>query len=124
MTPEQETRLKGQLVLIDALLALPGVSKHETRFAHEVALVAEAAAAPAVTALVESRLGAPRKAAGAPTPADLETSAVVAAMGGLRAAQTLYLASLGDELWLYVAFWPWGGGQRFTIKIGVHEGAV
>jgi hypothetical protein len=30
------------------------------------------------------------------------------------------LKDLGRGVSIYVAFWPWSGQKRFTIKIGVH----
>ena len=54
-------------------------------------------------------------------PTELVGTPLVEALGGIRGGQTLYVKELGDGLAIYVAFWPWGGGKRFTIKIGVHE---
>jgi hypothetical protein len=124
MTDQQRKSLSQELGIVGALLAVDGVRKHETRFANEVALVAPTKAREAVDRIVADRLGAAVKAAGSPTPTDLAQSSLCRALGGIRADQTLYRKSLDAELAVYVAFWPWGSGQQFTIKIGVHfEGA-
>jgi len=120
LSPEQSDALKSELAMIPQLLALPSVNKHDTRFEGEVALVAPREALEGVAAIVEEHLGEPAKAAGTSVPADLAGSAMVKAMGGLRGNQTLYAKAVGEELTVYVAFWPWGGGARITIKVGVH----
>jgi hypothetical protein len=107
--------------VIGELLALPFVKKHDTRFANEVALVAPSSNLKEVDTVVERFLPPPpAKPAGEKLPADLADSPLLEAMGGVRGDQTLYLKRLGDGISIYVAYWPWGGGQRVTIKIGIH----
>jgi hypothetical protein len=120
MSAEQQAALKRNLVLVQDLLALSFVQKHETRFDGEVALVAPTSNQAEVSAVVERYLPAAVKAAGKPTPPELAAGSLCKAMGGIRANQTLFVKDVGGGLSLYVAYWPWGSGQRFTIKIGVH----
>ena len=120
MTQELEVALKRDLSVVAELLALPSVGEHETRFEHEVALVAPSASLDQVCSVVERRLSSAVKPADHDLPPELQASALVEAMGGVEAGQTLYLKRIGGGLSLYVAFWPWSGGERFTIKIGVH----
>jgi hypothetical protein len=121
MTEQQQAALKRDLAVIGELLALPFVKKHDTRFANEVALVAPAANLKEVDAVVERFLPPPpTKPAGEKTPLTLIESPLFEAMGGVRGDQTLYLKVLGDGISVYVAYWPWGGGQRVTIKVGIH----
>lgn len=122
MTAEQRDTLKQDLAIVQALRALPGVQVHETRFEGEIALVSPSARLAEVSCIVQRVTGAPVKPAGGTLPAALRASRVLDAMGGIRGDQTLYLKKLGNGLSLYVAFWPWGGGGQFTVKIGVLEG--
>ncbi|RLB47674.1 MAG: hypothetical protein DRI90_26090 [Deltaproteobacteria bacterium] len=122
LSDQQQKNLEHSLALVQQLLAISAVAKHDTRFEGEVALVAPGSALDEVAAKVEEHLGAPKKTADAALPADLADSPLVDALGGIRGGQTLYVKELGDGLAIYVAFWPWGGGKRFTIKIGVHDG--
>jgi hypothetical protein len=120
MSPQQQIALKRDLAVIGELLALPYVKKHDTRFENEVALVAPSSNLAEVGAVVERFLPPPVKPAGAKLPAELADDPLLEAMGGVRGDQTLYLKRLGDGISVYVAYWPWGGGQRVTIKIGIH----
>ena len=120
MSAEQQAALKRSLVLVQDLLALSFVQKHDTRFDGEVAFVAPTTNQAEVTAVVERYLPPAVKAAGAPTSPELAAGSLCKAMGGIRGNQTLFLKELGGGLSFYVAYWPWGNGQRFTIKIGVH----
>jgi hypothetical protein len=121
MTEQQQAALKRDLAVIGELLALPFVKKHDTRFANEVALVTPGANLKEVDAVVERFLPPPPlKPAGEKAPPELSESPLFEAMGGVRGDQTLYLKRLGDGISVYVAYWPWGGGQRVTIKIGIH----
>lgn len=119
MTPEQQAALRRDLVLIQALLALPGVARHDTRFEGEIALVSPTTTLKEVRSAVERVMSAPVKSSTGRLPPELAESRALDAMGGIRGDQTLYLKSLGGDISLYVAFWPWGGGAQFTIKIGV-----
>lgn len=119
MTPEQQAALKRDLALVQTLLAVPGVSRHETRFEGEIALVSPTTRLKDVCSAVEQVMSAPVKSSAGRLPPELTASGVLDAMGGIRGNQTLYLKSAGGDLSLYVAFWPWGGGDQFTIKIGV-----
>lgn len=119
MTPEQQAALRRDLALVPALLALPGVIRHDTRFEGEIALVSPTTSLSAVCSAVERVMAAPVKASSGRLPPELASGNVLDAMGGIRDDQTLYLKSLGGDLSLYVAFWPWGGDAQFTIKIGV-----
>lgn len=122
LTAQQRDALQAKLAMISQLLALPSVSKHDTRFEGEVALVAPGEQLEPVAAIVKEHLGAPLKEPGATPSDELAGSSMTSAMGGLRKDQTLYAKAVADGLTVYVAFWPWGGGGRFTIKVGVHEG--
>jgi hypothetical protein len=110
--------------MMKELLTLPSIRKHDTRFAHEVALVSPGSELAQVTAIVEKHLGPALKPAGVDAPSEglaARESPLVRAIGGLRNNQTLYAEEIGAGLSIYVAFWPWSGGSRFTIKVGVHE---
>ena len=109
-----------QIELGDRLALLPGAQRHESRFEGEICLVAESLRLDAVSAVVEELLGPPAKPANVEVPAALAGAPLVEAIGGLRANQTLYLIDLGGGVSLYAAYWPWGGGARFTIKLGVY----
>jgi hypothetical protein len=124
MNDEHEAALKRDLVLIRELLALPSVEKHETRFEGEVALVAPGSDLGEVCPVIERYLSAAVKPPDQSLPPELEDSPLVEAMGGVRGGQTLYLKQVGGGISLYVALWPWSGGQRVTIKIGVHVQAT
>lgn len=121
MSPADEQALSRELSLVQRLLELPEVSKHETTFETEVALVAAATAKEQVDALVEEVMAAPVKPADRPLEPDFSPAGLLAKMGGVRTGQSLYLKQVGGRLLLYVAYWPWGNGARFTIKIGVYE---
>lgn len=118
----QRERLEQQLAMVKALAAVPEVARHDSRFAHEVALRAPAHSMDAVVDIVERHLGAATKPAGEPVSESLATRPLIAALGGIRADQTLFDRDLGEGLCLYVAFWPWSGGKTITIKIGVAPG--
>jgi hypothetical protein len=120
MKDEQRLALKRDLAVIRELLALPAVRRHKTRFEPEVALVAPSSDLAEVSSIVERFLPPPVKTAGGKVPEDLEWGSVLDAMGGVREEQTLFLKELGDGVSLYVAYWPWGDGARFTIKVGIH----
>jgi len=122
MTTEQQEALKRDLAMVQALLAIPGVKKHETRFEGEIALVSPIGRFVEVSAAVQGVMGQPVKSARDRLPAALAASSALNPMGGIRGDQTLYLKSLGEDLSLYVAYWPWGGGDQFTIKLGVLVG--
>jgi hypothetical protein len=123
MSEEQRRVMQGDLALVQRLLALAGVSQHDTRFQNEVALVAATAALPEVEPLVQEVMGQAVKPAEAELPEDFEPRGLLAAMGGVRRGQTLYLKSATGGLFLYVAYWPWGSGAKVTVKIGVFEDA-
>ena len=120
MPEAQRLALKRDLGVIAALAALPSVKKHETRFENEAAFVAPTPSLPEVAAVVERFLSAPVKPADGPMPRELWSSPVLEAMGGAEDGQTFYLKDLGAGVSIYVAFWPWCGKDRFTIKVGVH----
>jgi hypothetical protein len=120
MQEAQRLALKRDLGVIAALLALPFVKKHDTRFDNETAFVAPLAQLAEVSAVVERYLSAPVKTASGPMPRELWSSPVLEAMGGAEDGQTFYLKDLGQGLSIYVAYWPWNGRDRFTIKVGVH----
>jgi hypothetical protein len=122
MTAEQQEALKRDLAMVQALLAIPGVKKHETRFEGEIALVSPTGSFVEVSAAIECVMGQPAKSARDQLPHALANSGALKPMGGIRGDQTLYLKSLGEDLSLYVAYWPWGGGDQFTIKLGVLVG--
>jgi hypothetical protein len=122
LTDKQRKALGKELAIVGVLLGIEGVRKHETRFANEVALVAPTAIRAAVEKAVGGQLGEPVKPAGAPVPPELASSAMCKAMGGLRGDQTLYRKALDGGVTVYIAFWPWGSGTQFTIKVGVHAG--
>lgn len=117
----QRQALQRRADLVDRLAALPDVKKQDSRFEGEITLVAESVRRAEVCALVEAELGPAAKPADGVVTKELKAHPLLEAIGGLRADQSLYLVDLGDGLNLYVAFWPWGGGAKFTIKIGVYE---
>lgn len=112
--------LERQADLASMLQRLPGVQPHESRFEGEISLVSDSSGQGAVSAMVEERFGPAAKPANAPVTAALGLHPLLEAIGGVRRDQTLYLNELAGGLTLYVAYWPWGGGKRFTIKLGVH----
>lgn len=120
MTAAQRSALQSDLAVVQRLLALESVSKHETRFENEVALVAPTSEREAIDAIVEEFMPPAVKPAGSPVSLDFDGKDLLEAMGGVRGNQTLYVKELGDGLRVYVAYWPWGNGKRFTIKIGVY----
>lgn len=119
MTAEQQSVLQQELALVQRLLALSGVDKHDTRFENEVALVADASAIDEADGLVRGAMSDPVKPAGEKLSSDFSPKGLVDAMGGVRGGQTLYVKTLDSGVSVYVAYWPWGGGARITIKIGV-----
>jgi hypothetical protein len=121
MSAKVRDALQAELTMVGKLLALEGVRKHDTRFDNEVALVASAESREAVDGVVQKSMSAPVKAAGSPMDPEFSADGLLDAMGGIRGDQTLYAKELGDNLLVYVAFWPWGSGKSFTIKIGVFE---
>jgi hypothetical protein len=121
MSDEQKDALQRELAVVQRLLAVADVSKHETRFEGEVALVAPGSAKADVDAIVEDVMPAAVKPAGQPMSPEFSADGLLKAMGGVRGGQTLYVKELGKGLLLYVAYWPWGSGSRFTIKIGVYD---
>ena len=120
LTPEQTADLEQKKVIVKALLELPDVGKHDTRFAQEVALVAASSSKEQVVAIVEGLFGQPLKPAGENIPDNLSSSPLVRAMGGIRGDQTLYSHVISEHVTAYIAFWPWNGGARFSIKVGVY----
>ena len=105
--------------LAQELLTVPEVKSHDSQFSGEVAFVAPRSAAAAVSAVVEKELGPATKPGGVSVPDDVRQHPLVRAIGGIRGDQTLYMKELVAGV-LYVAYWPWGGGDRFTIKVGVY----
>ena len=120
MSAEQRRALQSDLTVVQRLLALESVNQHETRFENEVALVAPTADREAIDAIVADVMPPPVKPAGGPLSLDFEAKDLLEALGGVRGNQTLYVKELGDSLLVYVAYWPWGNGTQFTIKIGVY----
>ena len=114
--------VQRQVELGERLAALPDVRPEDSRFEGEITLVAQSSAREAVDAAVEEQLGPPSKPADGPVTAELKQHPLLEAIGGIRGNQTLYLEELGDGLARYVAYWPWGGGACFTIKIGTYLG--
>ncbi len=115
----QRQAIRRNLAIVDKLLTLPDVKRHESRFEGEIALVAPGPQRAAVNEVVEEALGKPAKPEGEEIPAELQDNPLIETIGGLRKGQTLYLQNLGGELTFYLAYWPWSGGARFTIKLGV-----
>ena len=115
----QRQAVRRNLAIVDKLLTLPDVKRHESRFEGEIALVAPAAQRDAVNEVVEELMGEALKPEGEAVPAELQANPLIETIGGLRKGQTLYLQDLGGGLSFYLAYWPWGGGGRFTIKLGV-----
>lgn len=116
----QQQAVQQQAELGARLGALPQVQSQDSRFEGELTLVAESLVQEAVSAVVEAAVGPAAKPANAAIPAELRQHPLLDAIGGIRGNQTLYLKELGEGLCLYVAYWPWGGGGRFTIKVGVY----
>ena len=100
------------------------VSKHDTRFAHEIALAGSKSDAKEVHEIIASQLGDAAKPAREAVGEDLAASPMVEAMGGLRANQSLYVQDLGAGLTLVrrrvaleqrVALHHQGGRVRIVI---------
>ena len=121
MTDDERRALQQHLAVVQQLLKLESVCKHDTRFDNEVAVLVPVDDLEAATAVVEKQFGAPVKATGQSASAELAQSALVDAMGGVRGDQTLYAKVLGPALCAYVALWPWGSGKKITFKIGVND---
>jgi hypothetical protein len=119
LSSAQRKSLETQIAMVKALGAVPDVVKHDTRFDNEIALKAPSSAMDKVRAIVEEHLGEATKPKGDPVPPELGGRAMIEAFGGLRPDQTLYEKELAEGLFVYVAFWPWGGGGTNTVKIGV-----
>ena len=41
-------------------------------------------------------------------------------MGGLRPGQKIITSEPNGEILLFQAWWPWGGGDKISIRIGFH----
>ncbi len=117
----QRLAIQRHLEMADTLAALPDVERQQSRFEGEITLVAPGASQGAVSAVVEPLLGPAAKPADSAVPAELQKNPLLDAIGGIRSNQTLYLKELGGGVSLYVAYWPWSGGARVTIKIGVYN---
>ncbi|MBW2527427.1 MAG: hypothetical protein JRI23_24810 [Deltaproteobacteria bacterium] len=124
MSVDQKQALQKDLTIVQRLLAISGVDKHETRFEGEVALVASSKVKKEVDDLVAQVMPAPVKPPDGPMSPEFAADGLLEAMGGVRGGQTLYVKELSGGLLWYVAYWPWGSGARFTIKIGVYEKGV
>ncbi len=122
MNDQRRDAIRQKLELIGELKAVPKVKPHDSRFENEIALVAPAAVTAEVDTVVQRYLGEPTKPAGKGLPLSLKFNSVIRALGGIRKEQTLYMVALDEVVTFYVAYWPWGGGERFTIKVGVHLG--
>src|SRR5262245_22371755 len=70
LSVEQRRTLQSRLSMVQELLALPSVRKHDTRFEHEVALVSPGSELAQVTAIVEKHLGPALKPAGVEAPSE------------------------------------------------------
>jgi hypothetical protein len=121
MSSDDRQDLQQHLAVVQQLLALDAVRKHDTRFDNEVAVLVPADDLEAATAIVQALFGTPVKAADEKPARELAKSSMVDAMGGARGGQTLYAKVLGPTLCVYVALWPWGSGKKITLKIGVHD---
>ncbi len=38
---------------------------------------------------------------------------------GLRTGQLLFTSQAGEPAMVYAAWWPWGNGQRISVRVGV-----
>jgi hypothetical protein len=121
MSSEQQRDLQKYLAVVQQLLTIESVNKHDTRFDNEVAVLVPGSDLDAAAAIVEERFGPAVKTPDQRPEEELAKSALVDAMGGLRGEQTLYAKVLGPALCVYVALWPWGGGKKITFKIGVSD---
>lgn len=117
----KQPAIRRHMEMGDTLAALPDVERQQSRFDGEITLVAAGASQGAVSAVIEPLLGPPTKPADSEVPAELQKHPLLDAIGGIRKNQTLYLKELGGGLSVYVAYWPWSGGGRFTIKIGFYN---
>jgi hypothetical protein len=120
LSAAQRQAVRRNLALVDKLLTLEGVARHESRFDGEIALVASSGSRAAIDAVIEELLGKPAKPTDEEVSAELRENALLETIGGIRKSQTLYLQDLGGGLTFYLAYWPWSGGARFTIKMGVY----
>ena len=79
--------------------------------------------APATHALVSTHFAhrfGPDTIAGAPPP----IRAIAESFGGLRAGQELFASEPNDGVTLFGCWWPWGGGDRVSLRIGLGRPAA
>jgi hypothetical protein len=46
-------------------------------------------------------------------------TAIAGALGGVREGQFLFMSDLEYEIIIFGAWWPWGGGDTISIRIGI-----
>ncbi len=61
------------------------------------------------------------------TAADLPTASgrvrdAAKALGGLRASQAIFASSDDDPVMAVCPWWPWGGGDRISVRVGYDAG--
>lgn len=44
-------------------------------------------------------------------------------LGGMRGGQILFTSSDADPVMVVCAWWPWGNGKRFSIRLGCDAGS-
>ena len=50
-----------------------------------------------------------------------DVNALVDSLDGIRIEQSLYTKSLGQDLLLWSAWWPWSGNSHISVRLGVHS---
>ena len=45
-------------------------------------------------------------------------------LGGIRPAQRLYTTGPEEDVIAYAAWWPWGNGERISVRIGLFAGSA
>lgn len=60
----------------------------------------------------------PQNISGAPA----EVKSIAASGGGLRGGQFLFTADAANEVVIFVLWWPWGGGNKVSLRLGIAGG--
>jgi hypothetical protein len=49
-----------------------------------------------------------------------QIASLSANLGGLRPGQKMLTLDSDDDPLLFALWWPWGGGERFSLRVGCH----
>jgi hypothetical protein len=83
--------------------------------------VLPAAALESSRAILEEVLGPPAKPFGARPRFEAALEKLVDSRGGIEKGQCLFLRRFADGRVAFAALWPWSGGERVTLKVGVYD---